>query len=338
MRPNTLHAVYTICSAVMTGGHFIATSTMQDTLAGTINALVMNQLITNTDHPAAYLAIRNIVEMCHQALVKGDLEKDGKYRPLPEKIYWLIASGEDPAGAHIPDLSDISGLKQLLAMCSLTYILSAVDIRTYAGEDSIPPDSDWYKFDVTPLPVRDRVQIQRARGLCTELLSWVDSHYTVCYNDEGGLLRQVPISRLTKNWLSRLTFLMTCFKVAADREGVEHIPGFTKDTMDIQLQAIRDKYGCVQNPQKFWALEQYISGTIKLSDVPESTRCFFPSWSTFSIQAKQRPEGPQRSSSDPGTSLEAFLDSGKTGRDELYMSFIAKRTKGVKYESKWYVL
>ncbi len=65
----------------MTGGHYIATSTMEDTLAGTINALVMNQVITNTDHPAAYLAIRNIVEMCHQALVKGDLEKDGKYAP-----------------------------------------------------------------------------------------------------------------------------------------------------------------------------------------------------------------------------------------------------------------
>ncbi len=200
------------------------------------------------------------------------------------------------------------------------------------------PDSDWYKFDVTPLPDRDRIQIQRGRGLCTEFLTWVDNHYTVCYNDNGGQLQQVPISCLASNWLSRLSFLMTCFKVAADREGIEHSPGFTKNTMDIQLQAVRDKYGSLQNPQKFRALEQYLSGTIKLSDVPESTRHLFPSWSTFSIQAKQRLDGSQPSASNPSTSLESLLDSGKTERDKLYMSFITKRTKPVKYESKWYVL
>ncbi len=83
MRPNTLHAVYTINNAVMKGGHFVATATMQDTLAGAINTLVLNQLITNTDHPAMNIAMQNIVKLCHQALVEGDLEQDGKHPPQP---------------------------------------------------------------------------------------------------------------------------------------------------------------------------------------------------------------------------------------------------------------
>ncbi len=115
--------------------------------------------------------------------------------------------------------------------------------------------------------------------------------------------------------------MMSCFKAAADRQRIDHIPGFTKDTMDIQLKAIRDKYGCKENPKKLEVLETYLSGKIQLANVPESARAFFPNWSAFSIQTKDRPEGTDNTR----TTLEALLESGETSRDKLFAFFTSKR-------------
>lgn len=79
MRPNTVHAVYTPTNCVVHGGHFFATSTMRDTLAATFHTLILNELITNTDHHPAYASIRRIIAMLHCMLVEGKEDEDGAF-------------------------------------------------------------------------------------------------------------------------------------------------------------------------------------------------------------------------------------------------------------------
>lgn len=82
MRPNTIHAVYTPQSSVVHGGHFFATSTMRDTLAATFHTSVLNELMTNTDHPPAYASLRRLIDLFHCALVEGKNDEDGVLRRL----------------------------------------------------------------------------------------------------------------------------------------------------------------------------------------------------------------------------------------------------------------
>lgn len=50
MRPNTAHAVYTPEHAICHGGHFYATSTIQDSCFGVFHTFVSSSTITNTEH------------------------------------------------------------------------------------------------------------------------------------------------------------------------------------------------------------------------------------------------------------------------------------------------
>ncbi|KJA22339.1 hypothetical protein HYPSUDRAFT_119024, partial [Hypholoma sublateritium FD-334 SS-4] len=155
MRPNTIHAVYTPTSCVTHGGHFYSTSTMRDTLAGMYHTAVLHQLITNTDHPPAYAAIRRLVDLFHCGLVEGRISND------------------DQARSHIPDVGTVEGLVDLLSTCTITMLLGVLDFRVY-GTEKMPPHANrmWELHDDTPLPLNERLENQYSRGQCTEILDW----------------------------------------------------------------------------------------------------------------------------------------------------------------------
>lgn len=78
MRPNTIHAVYTPKPTVVEGGHFLATSTMQDTMFGLIHSFVGDRFVTNTAHAASRFILRQMISFYHSALVKGTVEEEGE--------------------------------------------------------------------------------------------------------------------------------------------------------------------------------------------------------------------------------------------------------------------
>jgi hypothetical protein len=77
MRPNTLHAVYTPEHAVCRGGHFYATSTMQDTFVGLVHAFICDKFITNTSHAPSRFILAEMINFYHTALVKNNLRANG---------------------------------------------------------------------------------------------------------------------------------------------------------------------------------------------------------------------------------------------------------------------
>ncbi|KAG6884428.1 hypothetical protein C0993_011207 [Termitomyces sp. T159_Od127] len=57
MRPNQPHAVCTPIHTVCRGGHYYATTTLRDTIAGIYHTTVAGSLLTNTDHGPASQAV-----------------------------------------------------------------------------------------------------------------------------------------------------------------------------------------------------------------------------------------------------------------------------------------
>ena len=70
MRPNTLHAVYSPEHAVCRGGHFLATSTIQDTFAAVVHTFISDLVVTNAMNPESRFILCEIVNFYHKALVQ----------------------------------------------------------------------------------------------------------------------------------------------------------------------------------------------------------------------------------------------------------------------------
>lgn len=70
MRPNTLHAVYTPEHAVCRGGHFYATSTIQDTFSALVHTFVGDLIVTNATYPESRFILAEMINFYHIALVR----------------------------------------------------------------------------------------------------------------------------------------------------------------------------------------------------------------------------------------------------------------------------
>lgn len=77
MRPNTPHAVFTPEDVICHGGHFYATSTIQDTMFCIVQTFMCHNL-TNADKQTHGLVLRRIVAFYHDVLVQKRLEEGGE--------------------------------------------------------------------------------------------------------------------------------------------------------------------------------------------------------------------------------------------------------------------
>ncbi len=70
MRPNTYHAVYTPEHSVCQGGHFYASSTMQDTFSGLVHTFICQLVVTNTTYPESRFILAGIINFYYTGLIK----------------------------------------------------------------------------------------------------------------------------------------------------------------------------------------------------------------------------------------------------------------------------
>jgi hypothetical protein len=86
MRPNTMHAVFSPESCIFEGGHFYATSTMQDTMFAIVHTFI-NNFYTNADKPSHGILLRHIAWFYHKVLVQKQLQDDGL--SLSDSVYMI---------------------------------------------------------------------------------------------------------------------------------------------------------------------------------------------------------------------------------------------------------
>lgn len=77
MRPNTLHAVFTPEHVICHGGHFYATTTMQDTMFGIVNTFIFPDVLTNADKQSHSQVLRRIAAFYYDVLVLQRLDESG---------------------------------------------------------------------------------------------------------------------------------------------------------------------------------------------------------------------------------------------------------------------
>lgn len=163
MRPNTIHMVYTPAHSICLGDHFISTSTLGDTLYGLSHCLMGEVLITNTSHPEAVLLLQRFVHYFHAEFIKGHPDFDN----LP---------------GHLPDLRTNEGFMDFINLCSLTIFFNVLDPRTYQFPPSAsqPDDLDkrrYEEYDLNAIPEMDRRRFAFSRGLCCQLIEWLDANF-----------------------------------------------------------------------------------------------------------------------------------------------------------------
>ena len=157
MRPNTPHAVFTPEPSICHGGHFYSTSTMQDTMFGIVNTFMNPSALTNTDHPPHAILLRRIAAFYHESLVKQQV-RDGV--------------------GHLPNLTSIDGVLDLLTFCNMMIMANVLDSRTYEpATGSTKELMDLH--DVNAIPAKERQQMAYARGRCWDILRWFFNKYEI---------------------------------------------------------------------------------------------------------------------------------------------------------------
>ena len=76
MKPNTPHAVFTPEHSVAFGGHFYATSNIQDSFFSIVHSFIGNYLVTNVEHGRARSLLLRMMQCFYRCLVLA-VDPDG---------------------------------------------------------------------------------------------------------------------------------------------------------------------------------------------------------------------------------------------------------------------
>lgn len=169
MRPNSPHTVYSTAHSVVHGGHFIATSTLGDTLCGLVHCLMGEKVVTNTSHPDTVLLLLRFVHYFHSEFVMGNPDFDN----LP---------------GHLPDLTTWGGFQDFLNLCSIAVFFNVLNPGTYQLPSSAD-EVDEYRYedyDLNTISTPDRRRFAFARGLTCQLIEWLDAHFVVGSSSGAG--------------------------------------------------------------------------------------------------------------------------------------------------------
>ncbi|KAF8170798.1 hypothetical protein BJ912DRAFT_840117, partial [Pholiota molesta] len=220
MRPNTLHTVYTPEHAVCRGGHFYATSTMQDTFVGLVHAFICDKFITNTSHAPSQFILAEMINFYHTALVKNNLRAN------------------DPARHHVPALKTEESLMDFLVVCGLGVLINVLSLETYTapglnGRFAMDKTQaqQWKKYDINVLSEDDRKLYCLARAQSFELIAWLN------WNFSTGL-ENIPMESLFTIMLTNMCKMLCDYKWRADKEEIKCMADFTLERLQGQITGV----------------------------------------------------------------------------------------------------
>jgi len=71
MKPNTPHAVFTTEHSIVLGGHMYSFANLEDTVNGIIHCFVVDNLVTNTEHPSTRILLFRMTQYLYKFYVQG---------------------------------------------------------------------------------------------------------------------------------------------------------------------------------------------------------------------------------------------------------------------------
>ncbi|RXW11431.1 hypothetical protein EST38_g14424 [Candolleomyces aberdarensis] len=209
MRPGTVHAAFTTADAICRGGHFLATSTMSQTLYGAIHSFFKGQVITNIDQPSIQSRVNAIICYFYKSMV---LDK--------------------PDLRHPPNISTQHGLEQLLAtvclaelqnvICGLSYLATNEDLFVWRLQEAgISADEALSEYDVSAATYSMRMENVYSRGRAIGLLKAVFARVTI-QDSEGNAVEgwsELFIPMLAQLIVALRNYYQMAFENAEGDEG-----------------------------------------------------------------------------------------------------------------------
>ena len=161
LRPNTPFVVISLENTVITGGFYLSSCTMYETLMGRIHSFILPSLLTEGRNPPFSIFVQRMVHYMHNAYVVNDSSDRG----------------------HLLAFSSMDDARDLLSLVTLAIFLNVLDERTYKlsletyQDDPIALQRSYDIFDLNAIPVIERYHLSYTRGLSLDLLEWVFENY-----------------------------------------------------------------------------------------------------------------------------------------------------------------
>lgn len=162
LRPNTPYIVITLEHAVVTGGFYLSTHTLYETLMGRIHSFILPFLLTEGKNPPFTIFARRMVHYMHNAYVVDDSSDR----------------------SHLLSFSTLDDVRDLFSLITIAIFLNVFDERTYQlSSDGFQEHPTILQqchevFDLNAIPVIERLHLCYTRGLSFDLLNWFFQHYS----------------------------------------------------------------------------------------------------------------------------------------------------------------
>jgi len=196
MRPGVPHFVFGPEDTICSGGHFYATSLMQQTLRSMVHSFVVSEFITNITHHPSRSLLRRIVLLYRIGLVEQRFQRTGKIAYLFPLHFSIPFT--DIEYAHLPDIKTFDGVLDLISACILAILGNVLDFRTYSApnqRDDKPKTKTQHAmmvaYDRNDIPRNERRAICYVRGVALALFDWVRWNLVITAPD-GHVVDDLP--------------------------------------------------------------------------------------------------------------------------------------------------
>lgn len=211
--------VITLESTVVTGGFYLSSHTLYETLMGHIHSFVLPSLLTEGEKPVLSIFIRRIVHYMHNAYVGNDSSDR----------------------SHLLSFSTLDDVRDLFSLVTMAIFLNVLDERTYQlsseayQEDPITLQQCHVAFDLNAIPVIERHHLCYTRGLSIDLLDWLFETYAFSSVEleEDDL---DAFAALFVPFIVRIGRQIIKYKRAAEENG--NITSSTSEQVNRQVQSV----------------------------------------------------------------------------------------------------
>lgn len=226
MKAGTPHMVYGIENAIIHGGHYYTTANLHESAQSLMHTFILDKFLTNINHSPSRSILRRMLMFFYEGIVEGDVDNKGKDRTEFVSTTPHLFHIKDPEYHHLPDVSEMDGLINLLSLCNLVILGNVLDFRTYSAPNQGENDSLtgiqkelMEKYDRNNIPRDERRAICYARGIAFEIFKWIRVNLNII-DPLGHSVKDLPSQFLVKQLRTLLQYKTNA--VAAELPGVPH--------------------------------------------------------------------------------------------------------------------
>ena len=283
----------TLENTVITGGFYLSTHTLYETLMGIIHTFILPSLLTEGDNLPLTIFARQIIHYRHNAYVMND------------------SSDRE----HLLSFSSMDDARDLFSLTTIAIFLNVLDERTYQFSSEAIENNAVIRqqchvlFDLNAIPIVERYHLCYTRGLSFDLLGWFFENFSFSSID----FEEYDVEPLTTIFVPFLVHVgrqIVRYKRLAEKNGHSTSSTSRQVANQVQLALFGFKF-----TRDTWLEEKAIQEERDYNDKTDDDDLEHNDLDfDLTCYTICRCEQPTHRNSDP----DGFLESGKTIADKRF--------------------